>query len=104
MATLKAYIKKKKGETIEQRLDRQVTAIAKLRKADAAKRKKGTWVSRMKRKVQRHLKSRHSPAGKKYRATKKSQPKDTARTKAITTGLKTAGLSEKDIARFRRKR
>jgi len=66
--------------------------------------KKSTWVSRLKKKVQRHLKSRHSPVGKKYRATKKSQPKDTARTKAITTGLKTAGITEKEIARFRRKK
>ena len=73
MTTLKVYTKKKKGETVEQQLDRQVIRIAKLRKADAAarKKKKGSWVSRLKKNVQSALKSRHSPAGKKYLARKK---------------------------------
>jgi len=66
MATLKVYRKRKKGQTVEQQLEAQAKYIAKLRKADVAKRKKGTWVSRLKKHVQRVLKSRHSPAGKKY--------------------------------------
>jgi len=66
MATLKVYTKKTKGETVEQQLDRQAAHLAKLRKADAAKKKRGTWVSRLKKRVRYHLKSRHSPAGKEY--------------------------------------
>ncbi len=85
----KLYTKGRKDRTIEQKLEDQVKAITKLRAADVAKKKKGTWVSRLKKSVQRRLKSRHSPAGKKYIAKKKSQSRDTARTKTITTGLKT---------------
>ncbi len=68
----------KKPYDVEKALDKQAAFIAKLRKADAAKRKaraakkkKGSWISRLKKNVQSALKSRHSPAGKKYLKSKK---------------------------------
>ena len=64
----KLYTKGRKGRTLEQKLDDQKAAIARIRKADAAaaKKKKNNWVSRLKKSVKVALKSRHSPAGKKY--------------------------------------
>lgn len=68
MARLKLYTKGRKGRTVEQKLDDQVIAIAKLRKADAAARKKrkSSRLARLKRNITRLLKGRHSSAGKKY--------------------------------------
>ena len=103
----KLYAPGRKDRTVEQKLDDQAKFITGLRKRDAAataaKKKKGTWVSRLKKRVQRVLKSRHSPAGKKYLAEKKIQSKKTVRTKAVESGLKVAGLTEKEIARFRKR-
>jgi hypothetical protein len=61
----------KKGRGVEQVLEDRVAHIARIRKADAAKKKRGTWVSRLKKGVQKALKDRHSPAGKKYLERKK---------------------------------
>lgn len=59
---------------VEKELDKQAKFIARIRKADAAKRKtavakkkKGTWVSRLKKNVQSVVTGPgHSPAGKKH--------------------------------------
>ena len=60
----------KKGYDVEKVLNERVAHIARIRKADAAKKARGTWVSRLKKNVQgiikKYKKGRHSPAGKRY--------------------------------------
>jgi len=72
---------------------------------------KKNWVSRLKRDVGALLKGAgHSPAGKKYlkkqtakgmKLGKKGKVVKTTATKGVERRLRTAGLTEKEIARLR---
>jgi hypothetical protein len=60
----------------------------------AKKKKKEDWVARLKRKVKEYF------SGEKH----KMKGADTVRTKSVTKSLKHSGLTDKDIARFHKKK